>query len=126
MNGKRGAAKGVKLAKHKANANAYEKLPENPTAEQLKNAAVNISLNDLEERVADVRDSWETDSLFEDAFEELANGAAVTAGGKFFSFSFPSFAVSGRWCKVCGERNASAFGAVLLFHPPVMDAPSNH
>lgn len=71
MNTKRGAAKGVSLAKRKAQANAFDKLSENPTEAELKNAAANVALAELEERVADVRDSWETDSLFEDAFEEL-------------------------------------------------------
>ncbi|POR34441.1 NAD-dependent protein deacetylase hst1 [Tolypocladium paradoxum] len=69
------AGKGVALPRPKANADALEKLPDNPTLAEIKNAAVNVSLAELEERVNDVRDSWETDSLFEDAFEELSNGA---------------------------------------------------
>ena len=76
MNRKRGtaAAKGVTLTKHNISTNnVVEKLPENPTPEQLNEAAVTISLADLEERVADVRDSWETESLFEDVFEDLSN-----------------------------------------------------
>ena len=79
---KRGAAKAVALPRRKANANAYEQLPENPTATDLKNAEVNVSLAELEDRVADVRDSWETDSLFEDAFEELTADSKVTIGGE--------------------------------------------
>ncbi|KAF7560577.1 hypothetical protein G7046_g3571 [Stylonectria norvegica] len=88
MNTKRGA-KGVSLPKRKANkAAACEKLPDKltkltkpnkPTTEkEIKNAAVNVALTELEERVADVRDSWETDSLFEDAFEELSADSTVS------------------------------------------------
>ena len=77
MNGKRGAAKGVTLAKRKTSpGKAPEKLSDNPTSDELRDAAVHISLADLEERVADVRDSWETESLFEDVFEELVNDDA--------------------------------------------------
>lgn len=77
MQRKRGAAKGVALARRKASSNkATEKLPDNPTPDELRDAAVTISLTDLEERVADVRDSWETESLFEDVFEELVNDSA--------------------------------------------------
>lgn len=39
--------------------------------EELKDAAVKIALVDLEERVADTRDKWENESLFEDALDEL-------------------------------------------------------
>ncbi|KAK7421504.1 NAD-dependent histone deacetylase sir2 [Neonectria magnoliae] len=81
MNTKRGAAKGVSLAKRKAQANAFDKLSENPTETELKNAAANVALAELEERVADVRDSWETDSLFEDAFEELAADSSAATDG---------------------------------------------
>ncbi|KAI5467733.1 DHS-like NAD/FAD-binding domain-containing protein [Mariannaea sp. PMI_226] len=78
MNTKRGAAKGVSLAKRKSNVNAFDKLGENPTAQQLKDAAATVALAELEERVADVRDSWETDSLFEDAFEDLSANPLAT------------------------------------------------
>ncbi|KAH6900720.1 DHS-like NAD/FAD-binding domain-containing protein [Thelonectria olida] len=77
MNTKRGSAKGVSLAKRKANVNAFDKLGDNPTEEQLKEAAATVALAELEERVADVRDSWETDSLFEDVFEDLANNPSA-------------------------------------------------
>ena len=84
MHGKRGAAKGVALAKQKTSPKkVLEKLPDNPTSDELRDAAVHISLADLEERVADVRDSWETESLFEDAFEELVNDdASASVSGK--------------------------------------------
>ncbi|KAJ6785647.1 hypothetical protein PWT90_04795 [Aphanocladium album] len=72
MSSKRGAARGVKLPRRRGHANALNKLPSEPTAAQLKDAAIEVSLADLEERVADVRDSWETDSLFEDTFEAIA------------------------------------------------------
>lgn len=78
----RGAAKGVSLSRRKAQTNAFEKLPNNPTPDELKDAAVNVSLAELEERVADVRDSWETDSLFEDAFEELSEQKIPSDEGK--------------------------------------------
>ena len=77
MNTKRGSAKGVSLAKRKANVNAFDKLGDNPTEEQLKEAAATVALAELEERVADVRDSWESDSLFEDVFEDLANNPSA-------------------------------------------------
>ncbi|PNY25465.1 NAD-dependent protein deacetylase hst1 [Tolypocladium capitatum] len=74
------AGKTVAPPRRKANADALEKLSDNPTLAEIKSAAVNVSLAELEERVNDVRDSWETDSLFEDAFEELSNGAAPDSG----------------------------------------------
>jgi hypothetical protein len=81
---KRGpAAKGVVLPKHKAKASAFDKLPENPTEKQLENAAVSVALADLEQRVADVRDSWETDSLFEDVIDELSGESEASTPGKF-------------------------------------------
>lgn len=89
MNQKRGAAKGVSLPKRKAQANAYEKLGDSPTVDEMKNAAVNVALAELEERVADVRDSWETDSLFEDAFEELSAGTDTSTSGECFFFPCP-------------------------------------
>lgn len=71
------------LAKRsQAQADALDRLPENPTLEEIKEAAVNVSLAELEERVADVRDSWETDSLFEDALEELTDESGVYSGSK--------------------------------------------
>jgi NAD-dependent histone deacetylase SIR2 len=80
---KRGAAKGVSLAKSKAKKEAAaDKLSDNPTVEELKTAAISVSLADLEERVADVRESWETDSLFEDALEELTFDAATASSGE--------------------------------------------
>lgn len=82
MNTKRGPAKGVSLPKRKAQANAYDNLPENATPEEIKDAAASEALAELEDRVADVRDSWETDSLFEDAFEELS-AETTSLDGKF-------------------------------------------
>lgn len=41
------------------------------TPEELKDAAVHISLVDLEERVADTRDKWENESLVEGALDVL-------------------------------------------------------
>ena len=71
------------LAKHKVDANAFEKLPADPTAQELRSAAINVSLADLEDRVADVRDSWETDSLFEDVIDGLAEAPAQVAARKY-------------------------------------------
>lgn len=83
MNTKR-AAKGVaSLASSKrksktqaqaqahADANAYDKLPKDATEAEIRDAAVTEGLAELEDRVADVRDSWETESLFDDVFDEL-------------------------------------------------------
>ncbi|XP_044716209.1 sir2 family domain-containing protein [Hirsutella rhossiliensis] len=75
---KRGA-KGVTLTRRKANAAALDKLPKNASLADVKKAEANVSLAELEERVNDVRESWETDSLFEDAFEELSNENAAPA-----------------------------------------------
>jgi NAD-dependent histone deacetylase SIR2 len=75
--------KGVALAKRtQAQVNALDRLPDNPTIEEIKEASVHVSLAELEERVADVRDSWETDSLFEDALEELTDESGVYSGSK--------------------------------------------
>jgi hypothetical protein len=75
--------KGVALAKRsQARLDALDRLPENATIEEIKEASVNVSLAELEERVADVRDSWETDSLFEDALEELTEESGVYSGSK--------------------------------------------
>lgn len=83
MNGKkRGGAKTVSLSRRKAQPDAFEKLSDNPTPSELKSAAVNVALAELEDRVADVRESWETDSLFEDAFEELTANSDVVVGRK--------------------------------------------
>lgn len=48
-------------------------LPAYPTLEDVKQAEADASLADLEDRVNDVRESWETDSLFDDVFIELTN-----------------------------------------------------
>ncbi|KAK1249316.1 hypothetical protein MKX07_002832 [Trichoderma sp. CBMAI-0711] len=73
--------KGVALSKRsQAAADAFDRLPDNPTIEEIKEATVNVSLAELEERVADVRDSWETDSLLEDAIEELTDESGVYSG----------------------------------------------
>lgn len=80
---KRGA-KGVALARREANADALDKLPKNASLADIKRAEADVSLAELEECVNDVRDSWETDSLFDDAFEELSSEDAVpAASGEF-------------------------------------------
>ncbi|PFH55025.1 hypothetical protein XA68_11016 [Ophiocordyceps unilateralis] len=80
MRMKRGA-KGHTLRRKKVNADD-SKLPKNPALDEAKKADANISLAELEERVNDVRESWETDSLFEDAFEELSNESSLSASGQ--------------------------------------------
>jgi hypothetical protein len=85
MKPKRGGTKGVKLPRRRAHTNAYADLPQKPTPEQLKDAAINVSLADLEDRVADVRDSWETDSLFEDALDNLSEETSSTSTSEFLS-----------------------------------------
>lgn len=90
-------AKGLRPPKPKADLHALEQLPEDATSDQLKSAAVNVSLADLEERVADVQDQWEESSLFEDALDELTEEGVPATSGEFcimcfilfFSFSFP-------------------------------------
>lgn len=88
--------KGVALAKRsQARLDALDRLPENATIDEVKEASVNVSLAELEERVADVRDSWETDSLFEDALEELTEESGVYSGSKLLLIShhFPLIAL---------------------------------
>lgn len=81
-NGKPKSTRAVSLTKHKVDANAFEKLPADPTPQELRSAAINVSLADLEDRVADVRDSWETDSLFEDVIDSLTEDPAQVAARK--------------------------------------------
>ncbi|KAL3962560.1 hypothetical protein ACCO45_004083 [Purpureocillium lilacinum] len=59
----------------KGNPDALDSLPANPTLEDIKRAEANVSLAELEDRVNDVRESWDTDSLFEDAFLELSSSS---------------------------------------------------
>ncbi|GAO16313.1 uncharacterized protein UV8b_05661 [Ustilaginoidea virens] len=63
----------VRCAQPTAEDDAVETPSENSSTTQVEAAAVNGSLADLEDGDADTlaRDSWETDSLFQDAFEEL-------------------------------------------------------
>ncbi|KAJ4131627.1 NAD-dependent histone deacetylase sir2 [Fusarium equiseti] len=77
MNPKKNSGRSVAISKRKAQPNALDTLGDNPTEEEIKTAAANVALADLEERVNDVRESWETDSLFEDAFEELSGDNTV-------------------------------------------------
>ena len=50
-----------------------QKPSDKPTVDGLSSSAADESLAELEDRVADVRETWETDSLFEDALEELTH-----------------------------------------------------
>ncbi|ESU16112.1 hypothetical protein FGSG_09514 [Fusarium graminearum PH-1] len=77
MNPKKNSGRSVAISKRKAQPNALDTLGENPTEDEIKTAVAHVALADLEERVADVRESWETDSLFEDAFEELSSENTV-------------------------------------------------
>jgi hypothetical protein len=100
MTMKGAAAKGVSLPRRKAKPNALEKLPPDASVDELKTAAVHVSLTELEDRVADVRDSWETDSLFEDAFEELAKGNFEVDECEFVLFHFHSILFISRFSSV--------------------------
>ncbi|RDA86639.1 hypothetical protein CP532_5029 [Ophiocordyceps camponoti-leonardi (nom. inval.)] len=72
--------KGHTLRRKKADGDkTLDNLPKNPTLDDVKKADAHISLTELEERVNDVRESWETDSLFEDALEELSGDAPLAA-----------------------------------------------
>jgi NAD-dependent histone deacetylase SIR2 len=82
MNPKKNSGRSVAISKRKAQPNALDTLGDNPTEDEIKTAAANVALADLEERVADVRESWETDSLFEDAFEELSSDNTVALDGE--------------------------------------------
>ncbi|UZP45917.1 hypothetical protein NXS19_013729 [Fusarium pseudograminearum] len=77
MNPKKNSGRSVAISKRKAQPNALDTLGDNPTEDEIKTAVAHVALADLEERVADVRESWETDSLFEDAFEELSSENTV-------------------------------------------------
>lgn len=84
MNTKR-AAKGVvslSASKRKPQTNAYDKLPKDATEAEIRDAAVTEGLAELEDRVADVRDSWETESLFDDVFDELTADTTSSNDGK--------------------------------------------
>jgi hypothetical protein len=71
------------LKKRKEKLDAFEKLGDNPSLEQINDAVVDGAMAELEERVNDVVDSWETESLFEDAFAELdAHGTEVVDEGE--------------------------------------------
>jgi hypothetical protein len=59
--------------KGRAKKSAFDKLGENATLSEIQNAVADGAMAELEERVNDVRDSWETDSLFEDVFAELGS-----------------------------------------------------
>lgn len=92
--------KGVTLPKRtQAQLNALDRLPENPTLEEIKEATVHVSLAELEERVADVRDSWETDSLFEDALEDLTDESGVFSGSKLPPHTFILLSIM--FCTYC-------------------------
>ena len=52
------------------------------------NGARNAGLSELEERVNDLSESWETESLFQDALEDLAEDRIFTDGA-LPSFVFP-------------------------------------
>lgn len=86
MTMKRGAAKTGGLSRRKPKADAFENLPHDASVDQLKAAAVHVSLEELEHRVADVRDSWETDSLF----EELTQGSPEEQCKPFISTPTPN------------------------------------
>ncbi|GJN84056.1 NAD-dependent histone deacetylase sir2 [Purpureocillium lilacinum] len=70
-----GKAAAVALPPRRGNPDALDSLPANPTLEDIKRAEANVSLAELEDRVNDVRESWDTDSLFEDAFLELSSSS---------------------------------------------------
>jgi hypothetical protein len=56
--------------------------PEAATPKELERAAITISVADFEERVANTRDLWETDSMYEDILETLEQ----EPGGKLFYY----------------------------------------
>lgn len=53
-----------------------------------RHKVVNSGLSELEERVNDLSESWETESLFQDALEDLAEDRFFTDGEEF-SKRFP-------------------------------------
>ena len=55
----------------------------------LKHGVVHPALNELEERVNDLGESWETESLFEDALEDLAEDKFFTDGKSLLSWETP-------------------------------------
>jgi len=64
----------------------FESLPANPTLSDIKSAVADASMEELEDRINDVRESWETESLFEDVIDELENQHGKPADtGKFCS-----------------------------------------
>ena len=57
---------------------AFVELNEEVDGQQ--NRLVNPGLNELEERVNDLSESWETESLFQDAIEDLTEDRFFTDG----------------------------------------------
>lgn len=74
---KRGA-KGHALRRKKTN---VEDGVKEKKLDEARKADAHMSLTELEERVKDVKESWETDSLFEDAFEELSSETLLAGSG---------------------------------------------
>lgn len=58
-----------------SNIDAFDKLPEDPTVDEYKAAIAQVNLAELEERVDEVKDSWETDSLYDDLIIEVGADA---------------------------------------------------
>ncbi|KAG6011512.1 hypothetical protein E4U43_008265 [Claviceps pusilla] len=69
---KRAPTQRASSMRRKAESEALVGLDDGANAAVFKSVAANVSLAELEDRVADVRDSWETDSLFEDVLDELS------------------------------------------------------
>lgn len=61
---------------------AFVELTEEADAKP--NGVRNAGLSELEERVNDLSESWETESLFQDALEDLAEDRIFTDGRFFF------------------------------------------
>ncbi|KAG5929155.1 hypothetical protein E4U42_006979 [Claviceps africana] len=61
--------------RRKAESDGLVDLDDDANTADFQAVAANVSLAELEDRVADVRDSWETDSLLEDVLDELTTEA---------------------------------------------------
>jgi len=76
-----GAAVGKKMSSRLKNVVNYdEKRHLADLEEDIQHGVAHTNLSELEERVMDLGDSWETESLFEDALDDLTEDKFFTDG----------------------------------------------
>ena len=58
-------------------------LSDSPSAKEIRSVAAKGALKELEDKVNDAQDSWETESFLGDVIEELSGEAKLVSDGKF-------------------------------------------